>query len=293
MNVLTESNIITQLTAHEAHLSPTVPCFGSMDDALASLVANTVWRLHPRLETYGIDRTLRHAWTRRHATRRSWRGRADVGKKVSWDAWQLILSQARPQCVLMLSMTCRGLRDQIRADHTLWCRLFVRWEYRAQARRTFPNFIAPHTPPPGIPRGGWTPSDVRDKGQFNASIHKLVAMEYTPCCGVCGQKRRKTDAVWVLGVRVCTNCWHGNLVSSNVLYHRYGIRLTEPLPQGGATSFIERCFDGVFFFIHKVCNRFSLRYRIVSPLRGLSVSTLCRDPTRVGSGTRATRGTTR
>ena len=118
-------------------------------------------------------------------------------------------------------------------------------------------------------------------------------MEYTPCCGVCGQKRRKTDAVWVLGVRVCTNCWHGNLVSSNVLYHRYGIRLTEPLSQGGATSFIERCFDGVFFFIHKVCNRFSLRYRIVSPLRGLSVSTLCRAPTRVGSGTRATRGTTR
>jgi hypothetical protein len=50
-------------------------------------------------------------------------------------------------------------------------------------------------------------------------------------------------------MRVCSNCWRGNLISNYALRERYGIHLVEPLGDGDPTRFIERCFGKVFFFI--------------------------------------------
>ena len=51
-------------------------------------------------------------------------------------------------------------------------------------------------------------------------------------------------------MRICGNCWRGNLASNRVLYTKYGITMAEPTVD--AETFIERCFGTVFFFVHTV-----------------------------------------
>ena len=251
--VLSERNLVEVLRQHEAGAAQT---FGRIEDGIASLAAGTEWRLCARLETYGIDKTMRHAWDRRNAKRRCRRGRLGEGRGLPWDAWVHVIASSSPERVLMLGMTCKALRDAIRGDHGLWCRLFVRWEYKTGGRRviSFPDFVNPMRRPQGVPREGWQSADVVDRGAFNAVARKIVALQYAPCCGLCGQTRRKTDPVWALGVRVCSNCWRGNLVSNHVLYHRYGLELVKPVDRGGdPRPFVERCLaEGVFGFVFKV-----------------------------------------
>ena len=48
------------------------------------------------------------------------------------DAWDAMLSHAaaRPLSLILLMMTCKGIRDLIRDNHKLWRRLYVEWEGR-------------------------------------------------------------------------------------------------------------------------------------------------------------------
>ena len=104
-----------------------------------------------------------------------------------------------------------------------------------------PDFRFTHDRHPHLPTAGWELREVENKPRFNAFTRKLIALTYVKRCGLCGQTRRGTDPVWALNARVCSNCWRGNLISNQTLYHRYGVRLVQPLTRGGET-FIETCF---------------------------------------------------
>lgn len=245
--VLSEVNLISVLQKHEVDVSNV---FERVEDAIASLTDASPWRLHERLVEYGVDPVMRRAWDRRNAKRRVLRKHAKKTNQLPIDAWQQVINQAPPMQVLMLSMTCKAMHAVIRDDHQLWRKFLSRWE-RARMNRLFPNFIASHVKPPGFPLAGWEWGEIADKSQFNSIARKVIALQHMPCCGMCGQTRRKTDPVWALGMRVCSNCWRGNLISNLVLLGKYGIKLTEPLKKGSAPHFISQCMGKVLFFFHR------------------------------------------
>ena len=195
--VISEKNLVAILRQHELDSNSQ---FTTVEDALASVVGSTHWKLHTRLEQYGIDSTMRRAWVRRNAKQRCRRGRIGESRNLSWDAWQLVVRQAAPLRVLMLSMTCKTLRDQIWGDHMLWRRLFIQWEMRSTV--SFDLHYGIYRPP-DVPVRGWQLLEIPDKAQFNAMARKTIALRHTPCCGMCGQVRRKTDQVFFSSICSC------------------------------------------------------------------------------------------
>ena len=167
---------------------------------------------------------------------------------LPWDAWLQVVIQTDGLRIILLSMTCKGLRTHIANDHMLWRRLYIAWEWQNRLSFRFAPFMCRGVRPPEAPRRGWQLGEVPDKAQFNAVARKAVTLSVVRCCGLCGQTRRKTLAVWALGKRVCVNCMRGNLVSNEALRAKYGISLTEPLVKGGAVPFMEACFGKVLFF---------------------------------------------
>ena len=247
-HVLSERNLVTCLREHEA-TQPTP--FDTIEAAVASILAHPPWRLHDRLQTYGLDPTLRRSWERRNKRRRVLRKHVRDTTKLHIDGWMIVLNTAKPLQILMLGMTCKPLRDAVRNDHGLWRRLYLEWE-----RQSNPPFktlfqVTPGgwlTRPPGVPLPNWWKSEAVDKPAFNAIAHKTIALHHMPCCSMCGQTRRKTDIVWGLNMRLCSNCWRGNLISNRVLQTKYGLRLTDPYPNDHTTTLIEACFGRVYYF---------------------------------------------
>ena len=168
---------------------------------------------------------------------------------LSLDAWQLIARHSPPLHILLLSMTCKDLKNSIRNDHVLWKHLFTMWELRTGGI-WFPDFFARKTRPTGVPPSGWQQNEITDKALFNAAVRKVITLHYSKCCGLCGQVRRHTDPVWALNMRVCENCWRGNLISNSTLHYRYGVALMAPVAKDEPIPFIQKCFGKVLFFTH-------------------------------------------
>lgn len=172
------------------------------------------------------------------------------------DAWLLVVIYTDPLRVLLLMMTCKSLRDDIVHDHMLWRRLYTAWEWRMRYTGRFSQFIARGVHPPDAPRKGWQHDQGLDKASFNTAARRIIALDKVPCCGMCGQTRRRTEPVWALRMRLCQNCLRGNLISNQAITSKYGVRLVDPIVKGGA-SLMEICLGRVFYFLHYStgCNR--------------------------------------
>ena len=177
--------------------------------------------------------------------------RRGVVKKGSLplDAWQLVLRHTDPLHVLLLGMSCKPLRAHIRDDHALWRQLFNAWEHKTGGS-CFPDFLARHKRLPDMPPLGWQATEIADKPRFNLVVSKVLRLHYIKRCGVCGQYRRRTDPVWALNMRLCENCWRGNLVSNVTLHAKYDLSLVKPVSPNETVPFMEMCFGKVFFFMH-------------------------------------------
>ena len=179
---------------------------------------------------------------------------------LSWDAWQLVVRTLDPMRVILMLMTCKSMRANIGDDHELWKRLFIMWEWRNGGSRRVPDSLGCNLLAPALPPMGWQAHKVMDVPEFN----RMVALTYVKCCGLCGEKRKRTDPVWALNVRVCENCLRGNLISNAVLHSKYGVGLVRSvdLNDDDKTPFIEMCFGKVLFFMHKGTDSERKRYTV-------------------------------
>ena len=141
--ILSECNLVAVL--HEFETKHDV-VFKDVETGIQRVTKATAWTLHPRLAEFGIDPTLRRAWSRRRAICKVvmacfaallqlalltglWakvrRGRV-TGGRLPIDAWQVVVGTMRAPQFLMLSMTCKGLHEYIRDNHQLWRKTLLR-----------------------------------------------------------------------------------------------------------------------------------------------------------------------
>ena len=88
------------------------------------------------------------------------------------------------------------------------------------------------------PLQSWVNSEVPDelKNRFNSYVHKLCVMYGAPWCSLCHEYAAPGDnhvlSIWTLGMRLCRKCVFSHFASNKVLFHRYGIRLSEQFVVG-------------------------------------------------------------
>jgi hypothetical protein len=70
---------------------------------------------------------------------------------------------------------------------------------------------------------------------------RVVILQHSPCCGLCGTRRHATTPFWSLGMRLCKFCLQENLVSNNVLHDRFWVDAWSP-------AFVNSVVGTVFFF---------------------------------------------
>lgn len=71
---------------------------------------------------------------------------------------------------------------------------------------------------------------VEHRDAFNRFVRKLCVLKFAPWCSMChctSGHQKKVFIMWNLGLRVCFTCMHHYMISSKVLFHRYGISLRD------------------------------------------------------------------
>ena len=79
---------------------------------------------------------------------------------------------------------------------------------------------------------------------------RIICLQYTRRCGLCGTSKHENKPYWNLGMRLCKYCLQDNLVSHLVLEDRYWIHVWAR-PHGFSandSSFVRKVIGKVWFF---------------------------------------------
>lgn len=86
--------------------------------------------------------------------------------------------------------------------------------YNAYGNSSVPNFLPGHPWPSGRPtKKNWANREVEDKRTFNAYVRKLIHMQHTNRCKICGDKKQLSK-IWSLNGAFCRTCVVDNFISN-------------------------------------------------------------------------------
>jgi hypothetical protein len=185
---------------------------------------------------------------------RAWKARSKVSANISKDfPWEIVLSFLRnhKRSMILLQMVDRNLRRVITTDHKYWLRIF-KWHLSNKAYCVqevkdplYPCLRLWKSGLHGVPvHNGILRGDPDDAAlgfgfdeAFTSYVRRAFALTYGTRCGMCGNRYRH-EVYWSLRMRVCRLCVEANTVSSEELYHKYGVDYSDLLMQVAGRVFM-------------------------------------------------------
>ena len=199
------------------------------------------------MQLVSVVTPARRLCPKRRKQDRVWKSRSKVSAGVSKDfPWETVLSFLRDhkRSMILLQMVDRNLRGLIANDHGYWLKIF-RWHLSNKAfcvqevkdplypcLRLWKSGLHGVPVHMGVLRGD---SDDAALGfgfdeAFTSYVRRAFAITYGTRCGMCGNRYRH-EPYWSLRMRVCRLCVEANTVSSEELYHKYGVDYSDLLVQ--------------------------------------------------------------